>query len=182
MSIFVPPGYELLSDVYGATYSAAEANALRGHLGVGKRRAFITCNGKLYEISPGDWITELGEAMLECGYYVARGFCRRANGYEWAPVDPSAPKYPIVVAIAEAAGLAEKRVEVDPVEAVDRQSTPKRLTIRKAAATIYGSVEESKSVPVNVRNDAINKWLKDNKRGRADPKTITAALRENSGK
>jgi hypothetical protein len=84
--------------------SVIDANTLRGQLATGELTAFQICDGHLVEIHRSEWIAESGEAMLECGYWVAGGFYHYTNG--WFPKDRSAPAYPIVVQVRQA--LAEE--------------------------------------------------------------------------
>jgi hypothetical protein len=112
---FVPPGYKLLSDVRSVT----DADTLRGQLAIGERTASKIRDGELDEIHRSEWIAESGEAMLECGYWVAGGFHHYTNG--WSPRNPIATKYPIVVAIAKPTSPA---VQLRQAESVPPQGGP----------------------------------------------------------
>jgi hypothetical protein len=106
---FVPPGYKLLSDVRSVT----DADTLRGQLAIGERTASKIRDGELDEIHRSEWIAESGEAMLECGYWVAGGFYHYTNG--WSPRDPITTKYPIVVAIAKPTSSAVQLRQAESV-------------------------------------------------------------------
>ena len=80
MSIFVPPNHWLLSD-----RDRANDTELRGRLATGDEEAFyIDASGGLFSIFSNEWISDRGEAMLECGYYAPR-FYKYLNG--WHPLD-----------------------------------------------------------------------------------------------
>jgi hypothetical protein len=144
---FVPPGYKLLSDVRSVT----DADTLRGQLAIGERTASKIRDGELDEIHRNKWIAESGEAMLECGYWVAGGFCHYTNG--WNPRDPITTKYPIVVAIAKPTSSAvqlrqEESVPPDQGGPPKRRRSPLRDRVkeemRKAGwQTVEGMLEKT---------------------------------------
>ena len=91
MSVFVPTGFSLLRD----RSDKAQDLALRGRLVGGEMEAFwIGTDGKLQPISREQWVSDDGEAMLECGWW-GIGFFPRMDPWPRTARTPGQP--PIII-------------------------------------------------------------------------------------
>ena len=166
-----PSGYEWIKE----RADSVGVQVLKGMLQSGQEQAFElrVADGVLLPVAISDWLSPFCDSMLSRGY--------KSHYFSpEMPVDPAIPR-DVFSYGSDWRKLFVRCSAAEPAP-VDRQSSPKRLAILEAVTALYGSVDESRSTPVKARNTAINKWLKVNGRGEADPKTIWRALRANSGK
>jgi hypothetical protein len=169
-----PAGYEWIKD----RVDSVGFRVMKAMVQSGQEPAFElrVADGVLLPVATSDWLSPFCDEML-------------GSGFKLHYFSPEMPDDPAIARKVFSYGSEWRKLFVrcsaaEPAPA-DQRVSPKRLAVLEAVTALYGSVAGCKSIAVKTRDAAINKWLKANGRGGADPKTIRQALpgkREKKGK